>query len=110
MMTIMLKQSLQTLYQKMMADFLLSSDLLTLNYNACKKSFDLLVIDKVISSKTMKKLRQCSLSLSKLRIIHKRDTLNGIRNAFMEQYEGSKVFRISMSKAVIDKLIAYLNA
>lgn len=30
-------QSLQTLYQKMMADLLLSSDLCTLNYYACKK-------------------------------------------------------------------------
>lgn len=103
-------QSLQTLYQKMMAGFLLSSDLFTLNYYACKKSLDPLVKDKVISSQTMKKLLQCSLSLSKLRNIHKRDTFNGIRNVFMEQCEGSKVPRISKSKAVIDKLIAYLNA
>lgn len=103
-------QSLQTLYQKMMADFLLSSDLCTLNYYACKKSLDPLVKDKVISSQIMKKLIQCSLSLSKLRNIHKRDTFNGIRNVFMDQCDGSKVPRIPKSKAVIDNLIAYLNA
>lgn len=91
-------QSLQTLYQKMMAGFLLSSDLFTLNYYACKKSLDPLVKDKVISSQTMKKLLQCSLSLSKLRNIHKRDTFNGIRNVFTEQCEGSKVPRISSQR------------
>lgn len=102
--------SLQTLYQKMMAYFLLSSDLCTLNYYASKKSLDPLVKYKVISSQTMKKLIQCSLSLSKHRNIHKRDTFNGIRNVFMDQCDGSKVPRIPKSKAVIDKLIAYLNA
>ncbi|XP_062585753.1 protein PML-like [Saccostrea cucullata] len=102
-------QSLQRLYKKMMANCLLSSDLFTLNYYACKQSLDPLVKDKVISSQTMKKLLQCSLSLSKLRSIHKRDTFNGIRNVFVEQCEGSKVPRISKSKAVIDKLITYLN-
>lgn len=103
-------QSLQKLYKKMMADCLFSTDLFTLNYYACKKSLDPLVKDKVTSSQTMKKLLQCSLCLSKLRNIHKRDTFNGIRNVFMEHCEGSKVPKISKSKAVIDKLITYLNA
>lgn len=94
----------------MVADCLLLSDLCTLIYYTSKKSLDSLVKDKVISSQTMKKLLQCSLSLSKLRNIHKRDTFNGIRNVLMEQCQGSKVPRISKSKAVIDKLIAYLNA
>lgn len=103
-------QYLQTLYKKMMADFLLSSDLFTLNYYACKKALDPFEKNKVILCKTMKKLLQCSLCLSKLRNIHKRVTINGIRNVLMEQCEGSKVPRISKSKAVLDKLITYLNA
>lgn len=80
-------QSVQTLYMKMMADFLLSSALFTLHYYACKKSLDPLVKYKVISSQTMKKLLQCSLYLSNLRNIHTPDTFNGIRNVFMEQCE-----------------------
>lgn len=93
---------------KMMAEFLLSSNLYTIYYYSCKQSLDQSAKDKIISSQTKKKLLQCSLVLS--RNIYKRNTLNGIINVFMEKSEGSKIPRISMSNAVIDKLITYLNA
>ena len=53
-------------------------------------SLDPLLKAKAISSKTLKKLVHCSLSLSKVMCIHKRDPHNGLRTVFSEYIEGSK--------------------
>ena len=82
--------SLQKLNEETMAAVSSSKDVFTLSYYACKSSLDPLLKSKAFCSKTLKKLADCSLSLSKLMCIHKRDPHNGIRNIFSDYIEGSK--------------------
>ena len=82
--------SLQKLNEETVAAVSSSKDVFTLSYYACKSSLDPLLKSKAICSKTLKKLADCSLSLSKLMCIHKRDPHNDIRNIFSDYIEGSK--------------------
>ena len=82
--------SLQNLYEETMAAVASSKDVFTISYYACKSSLNPLLKAKAISSQTLKKLENCSLSLSKLMCIHKRDPHNSTRNIFSEYIEGSK--------------------
>lgn len=84
-------------------------DLFRLSYYSCKASLEPLVKMKVISSVTMRKLVGLSLNLAKLKVIHKRDPNNGIRNVFSDPIANSKRCKVSKSKAVIEKVVQYLS-
>lgn len=64
---------------------------------------------KVISAATMSKLVGLSLNSAKLKIIHKRDPNNGIRNVFSDPIANSRRCKVSKSKAVIEKVVQYLS-
>lgn len=84
-------------------------DLVRPSYYSCKSSLEPLVKMKVISAATMSKLVGLSLNLAKLKIIHKRDPNNGIRNVFSDPIANSRRCKVSKSKAVIEKVVQYLS-
>lgn len=76
-------------------------DLVRPSYYSFKSSLEPLVKMKVISAATMSKLVGLSLNLSKLKIIHKHDPNNEIRNVFSDPIANSRRCKVSKSKAVI---------
>lgn len=76
--------SLRKLYEEKLAKHCDSSDVFTLSYYIVKASLEPIVQKTVISSLISKRLINCSLRLNKLKLIHKRDAQNGIRNVFSE--------------------------
>lgn len=102
--------SLKQLYEKKLAVECDSSDVFSLAYYDVKSSLEPLVCKKVISALMCKRLVSCSLSMNKLKLIHKRDPHNGIRNVFSESVSGSKKARITKSTNVINKVVDFLNS
>ena len=102
--------SLKALYERKLASECDASDVFNWAYYSVKTSLEPLVNQKVISTLICKRLVSCSLSVSKLRLIHKRDPHNGIRNVFSEVVSDSKMAWISKSKNVINKVVEFFNA
>ncbi|XP_062617800.1 uncharacterized protein LOC134279410 isoform X2 [Saccostrea cucullata] len=101
--------SLRKLYEEKLSKHCNSSDVFTLSYYSVKASLEPLVQKKVISALISKRLVNCSLSLNKLKLTHKRDPQNGIHNVFSEPMSSSKTPRISKSKNVINKVVEFMK-
>ncbi|XP_055999188.1 uncharacterized protein LOC125656742 [Ostrea edulis] len=101
--------SLRKLYEEKLSKNYNSSDVFTLSYYNVRASLEPLVQKKVISSLISKRLINCSLSLNRLKLIHKRDPQNGIQNVFSEPMSASKTPQISKSKNVINKVVQFMN-
>ncbi|XP_062572926.1 uncharacterized protein LOC134234892 [Saccostrea cucullata] len=73
------------------------------SYYKCKDSLQPLVAQKVISQNLMKKLAEASLGLSHLAVIHRRDTVNGIKSIF-------KKCKFCIRSDVVNKLAHYFDS
>ncbi|KAK3090923.1 hypothetical protein FSP39_015740 [Pinctada imbricata] len=100
-------KALRSLFEQKLSSQCGPDDMFTVHYYAARASLDPLLKDKIISPVIHKKLISNSLSLQRLRLIHRRDPHNGIRNVFSERVNSQT--RISKSNAVINKIVDYLN-
>ena len=74
-----------------------------ISYYTCRNSLQPLVTMKVLSQSLMRKLAEASLGLSHLRIIHKRDSVNGIHSFLKE-------FKFCTRSVMISKLVKYFDS
>jgi DNA polymerase III epsilon subunit-like protein len=87
----------------------ISKYLFPLNRAHVAQSLSPLVVNKVISEQTRKKLAQSFLGLQQLKETYTRDTVDGIATVFKEPVGSAKTPRITKSKKIIQSVCTYLG-
>lgn len=82
-------RALQELFEAILLSLCGSVDVFTFDYYVIQSSLEPLIKTKAISTVKSKKLIENCLDLPRLKIIHRRDPDNGIRNVFSEHVSGN---------------------